>query len=160
MSITASLIVEDRAQKDGRRSVRERHTDHLGVQHFWEYLAESGANASTIMAARVVFIETYLREAEINANLSKAYVGQTTFTFQHSTGPQNAARFREEFKAATGFPLTALGYSLETYRNSAPLSDTQMKSLFSINDAQLATLKTKLDAMEARFLAAMADVGS
>lgn len=53
MPVVSSQIVEDRPQIDGRRSVRERHVDHIGREIFISYLAAQSANAAQIMADRV-----------------------------------------------------------------------------------------------------------
>lgn len=71
MPIVASEIVEDAPQRDGRRWVRERHTDHLGAAHEFLYMAEAGTDAAAVMAARVPVIEAMLAEAEIEANLAE-----------------------------------------------------------------------------------------
>ena len=52
MRIVSSQIVEDSPQIDGRRWVREVHTDDAGLMHEFAYLAEAASNVSAIMAAR------------------------------------------------------------------------------------------------------------
>lgn len=52
MPIVSSIIVEDHPQRDGRRAVREQHTDHNGQHHYAMYLAEPAANVSAMMTAR------------------------------------------------------------------------------------------------------------
>lgn len=53
MPIVSSQIVEDRAQIDGRRSIRERHVDHAGNEQFVSYLADAVANVAQTMSDRV-----------------------------------------------------------------------------------------------------------
>ena len=72
MPIATSQIIEDHAQADGRRHVRERHTDQLGGVHEVAYMAEVGANTSTIMAARVASLDAQLQSSELAANVSEA----------------------------------------------------------------------------------------
>lgn len=66
MPIISSRIAEDARQIDGRRWVREQHTDHVGVVHEIAYMAEVGQVVDlTASAAR---IEAQLMEQEITAN--------------------------------------------------------------------------------------------
>lgn len=74
MSIVNSEILEDRAQVDGRRHVRERHTDHLGQTYEVSYMAEAGADVAATMAARVPILEAQLAELELAANESEVLV--------------------------------------------------------------------------------------
>lgn len=132
MPITASIIVEDRAQADGRRWVRERHTDHVGGQHFVSYLAEPESNATATMTARVASIEAQLKQAEINANLAKALNGETnTFTFQHSTANENLAALRELFRNSTKWELVTLAHVL----HHQGLTNNQIDNLFGTSNA-------------------------
>lgn len=72
MAIISSQIVFDLAQADGRRHVRERHTDGLGVTHDVDYMADAGTNATTEMNNRVANIDAQLKAAEIDRNLAEA----------------------------------------------------------------------------------------
>ena len=68
MSIVSSTYQADsNSQPDGRRYVRELHTDSVGVVHVVEYLAASGADYQAIANARVTAIETTLAEQEAEA---------------------------------------------------------------------------------------------
>ena len=66
MPIISSRIAEDSRQIDGRRWVREQHTDHVGVVHEVVYMAEAGQVVD--LAASAARLETQLTEAEITAN--------------------------------------------------------------------------------------------
>lgn len=155
MSITVSQIITDSAQIDGRRYIRERHTDHLGVTHDIAYLAEAGTNANDIMMARQSFIVERLRQSEIQANLSKALNAELVFTFNHSTVAENRTALRELFKVATKWELMTLGWVI----NELALSDNQLKLIFEVNDAQLPALKAKLVDISDKYEAALLLVG-
>lgn len=58
MPITSSTIAWDRPQRDGRRDVREQHTDHNGVQHHVDYLAEPAMDVNAVMTARASYLST------------------------------------------------------------------------------------------------------
>ena len=66
MPIISSRIAEDSRQIDGRRWVREQHTDQMGVVHEIVYMAEAGQVVD--LAASAARLETQLTEAEITAN--------------------------------------------------------------------------------------------
>lgn len=156
MSITTSTIIEDLAQVDGRRHVRERHVDHLGGQHFVSYIADSGDNATTAMNTRVSNIEAELKQSEINANLAKALNGETdTFIFQHSTANENLAALRELFKASTKWELITLAHVLH-HQN---LSNAQIRGLFGVSAGQEQTVKNKLAANDTRYHDILAEEG-
>jgi len=69
MPIISSHIAEDSRQIDGRRWVREQHTDQMGVVHEIVYMAEAGQVVDLVASARR--IEASLTEAEIAANESE-----------------------------------------------------------------------------------------
>ena len=64
LMIISSTIIEDRSQRDGRRSVTERHVDSTGSAHDVYYLAESNTDVNVAMAARVPQITANLQAAE------------------------------------------------------------------------------------------------
>ena len=66
--ITSSEIVEDRTQRDGRRMVQERHTDHVGRVEDVFYVAEAGADVEAAMLARVPVLEQQAIDRELAAN--------------------------------------------------------------------------------------------
>ncbi len=66
MSIVASVIVEDAEQVDGRRHIRERHTDHLGRHHEVFYVGAANEDEQANLTARVSQIETNLADAEFS----------------------------------------------------------------------------------------------
>jgi hypothetical protein len=70
--ITNSIIIQDAVQIDGRRVIREQHTDHLGGLHYATYMAEVGADATLMLPIRAALIEDQLAAAEIAANVEEA----------------------------------------------------------------------------------------
>lgn len=155
MSITNSVIVEDRAQRDGRRSIREQHTDSAGGLHYVDYLAEAAANVSAIMTARVAKLESTWADAEIESNYQRA-LDQLMPVLVHSTLAQFRAALRARFRDATGWELVRLG----KFINSLALSDAQLTSLFGVSGVQLTALKTKLAALASRYDDVVSQVGS
>jgi hypothetical protein len=68
MPIVSSAIVEDRVQRDGRRSVQERHVDHLGGVQDVFYLAEAGADVAAMLPVRAALMDAQVAQAELDAN--------------------------------------------------------------------------------------------
>jgi hypothetical protein len=138
MAIVSSVIVEDAIQRDGRRWVREHHTDHLGIVHAIAYLAAAGFDAAAALLARVATLEASLREREIAANIA-SIVTEGRFavtTFVHSTVAQNRAALREAYRTATRVEAIMVGDFLNT------LTNTQLQNLFNLTGAEVTTLRT------------------
>lgn len=72
MPITSSTIIEDAAQIDGRRRIRELHVDHVGGVHEVSYLAGAADNAAAMLPVRAALIESQLAAAEIAENVQEA----------------------------------------------------------------------------------------
>jgi len=148
MSISNSTIVEDRVQVDGRRHVRERHTDHLAATHDVPYMAEAGANATTTMNNRVASIEAQLKQNEIDANLAKALNGETgTFTFQHSTAGENLTALCDMYKLLTKWELITVAHVLH-HQN---LTNQQITNNFGFSGAAIQTFLNKLATNDTRY---------
>ena len=62
MGIVSSVIAADDVQADGRRSIREHHTDDRGIVYSASYLGLSNTDANTVMLARVPEIENQAEE--------------------------------------------------------------------------------------------------
>jgi hypothetical protein len=139
MAIVSSQIIEDRVQVDGRRSVRERHTDDLDSVHDVSYLAEAEANISTTMAARVAQIEASLLEAEHQANLSAVGESGNGATFRYTTQAQFLVRLRILYAVSTGLRACFIG----RWFHLASLADATLRTLFGITQGQVGGLRTK-----------------
>lgn len=159
MAITASQIIEDRAQVDGRRYVTELHTDHIGKQHRFTFLVPAAFDASAAMSARAVALVAHLADQELALNESRALAEGLVFTpptFVYCTAAQARARVREIYATAASFVVCRLAW----YIQRLTLSDNQLKAMFSVNDAQLPAVKTKLSNLEAKYIDVVAQVGA
>ena len=67
MAIVSSTYTVGHAQADGRRYVREQHTDSEGIVHSVEYLAALGTDYQAVADARAVSIAASLAEEEFEA---------------------------------------------------------------------------------------------
>lgn len=68
MPISSSEIREDAPQIDGRRHIREVHTDHTGAEHHFCWMAEPEQDATAILPTRAAWLADYLAQQEIAAN--------------------------------------------------------------------------------------------
>lgn len=137
MPIVSSVIAADDAQADGRRYIREVHTDHLGREHVVLYLAPAVWDAEAVMAARVNGIETGLRDGEIANNVAQAFQqgSLAVTTRDYSSVAENASAFREAYHTATSFEAMMMGDLLAT------LTDGQLRNAFNITQEQVVTIR-------------------
>jgi hypothetical protein len=138
MSIVSSTVTVEHAQIDGRRWARETHTDHLGVQHIFDYLSEVGADTAAILSARAAGLPGQLAAQEISQNIQavKSLGSLASPTFQHSTAGANAAALREAYGAMAQQEAIMTGDYLNTLTNG------QLAAAFGITTGQAQTLRT------------------
>lgn len=138
MAITNSIIAEDAVQRDGRRWIREHHTDHLGVVHVITYLAAAAFDSAAALLARVATLELSLRDQEIAANLRSVIAEgeNATITLVHSTAAQNRTGLRIAYQVATRTEAIFIGDYLNT------LTDGQLQTAFSLTAPQVTSLRT------------------
>lgn len=151
MSIVNSQIIEDRVQRDGRRSIGELHTDHVGGTYYYTYLAEAADNVQARMAARVAEIEAGLAKSECDGMIAAGVLR----AFVHAT----VATLRQRLRAAYREANAAEVCRLAAFVVSLGLSDAQYTALFGVSGAQLTTLKTKLSNQAAKYTAIISEAG-
>src|SRR3989304_10051689 len=71
--IISSVVVSDQPQIDGRRWIRERHTDHMAVVYFRDYMAAAGLVIADGFPAVVAILNQQLIDAEIARDLASIY---------------------------------------------------------------------------------------
>lgn len=138
MPIVSSLIVEDSAQKDGRRWIRERHTDQIGQRYEFAYLCAAVFDAAAALAARIPFVNAALIADEVAANVADVLANGSLATprLVYSTAAQNFAGLRAVYASATRQDAIVIGDFLDTLTNS------QLATAFSITVGAAATLRT------------------
>lgn len=155
-AIVSSVIVEDSAQIDGRRYIRERHTDSFGVVMEVLYLGAANTNAAAVMAARVASLEESQKQNEISANVANALSDDTPApTFRYSTAADLSAELRRLYKTARGRDAFRLGWYIESF----DLTNAQLRNLFGIQAGQEAAVNAKLDDFAAKYEAMREAVG-
>lgn len=155
-TITQSTIVEDAAQRDGRRWITERHTDNAGVQHFVRYIAAAGADVNATMTARAPSVASELENREVTDNIRRALSDAPyTPTTVYCSNNQLRSGVREIYRTVSGWPAICLGKNI----NALNLTDPQLTSLFGVSGAQLTALKNKLANATTKFNEVTAEAG-
>lgn len=136
-SITASSIVSDARQIDGRRWIQERFTDSSGTITERFYLCESAFNANTQLAQNAPTVLASLVDSEITNNINDITSNGSLATpsLVYSTVAQNLAALRAAYSGATHTQAVMIG----DYLNS--LTNAQLQSIFSMTAGQVTTLR-------------------
>jgi hypothetical protein len=157
MPIVASIVLEDAPQVDGRRWIRERHTDQVGVQHFRAYMVAAGVNVPATFPATVAILDPQLKVDEFNVNLVLIFEkgDLATPVWQHLTIAEAGTPMRNAYKAATREQSYALGAFLDT------LTNVQLANMFGYGNpsAQLTNLRNNVTAKRAQWHDYIAAVG-
>lgn len=140
MPIVASVVIEDSRQADGRRWIREHHTDQLGVVYERAYMALAGDVID--VNAPVAALNQQLVNAEIRRNLAQIYAKGplAVVTSDYATLADIRAGLRAAYLTAKREQAFALGAFLDTLTNG------QLATLFNIGNpsAELTALRNRL----------------
>ena len=155
MSIVSTVVQPDNhLQKDGRRYVTERHTDHTGVEHLHVYKAADGANYQAAADARKALIEQNLAETEFENLVTGEWR-----PLVHQTEVQFAARLRARYKAASGVECARLAKWIMDGIDGGSFTATQVRNAFGLTAGQWTTLSAKLTTLRSNYNAALAAQG-
>lgn len=155
MSITSSKLSVGVPQKDGRVWVTETHTDHLGVERQFSYLAAPQADHQAVMLARVAQIEAALAESEF----LEAIEFEGWAPLKHQTGTQFAARFRARYKDASRVECAKLAKWILDRIDAGNFTELAVRTAFGLTAGQWTTLKAKLTTMRTNYNAVLAATG-
>jgi hypothetical protein len=138
MTISASVILSDRAQADGRRWIAERHTNGGGVNYLRSYLADADLDANAALVAYAITLETGLEAAEIASNIQDVATNGSLATprLLFTTAAQNFAALRAVYQFATQVQAIMIGDYLSAR------TDAQLQTAFSMTAGQVTTLRT------------------
>lgn len=140
MPIVSSVHTVGHAQRDGRRYVREQHTDHLGVVHVFEYLWDGLADRDAISLARAARLATNLAVQEYVARVTEdGWAG----VLQHQTAAEFAAKLRAEYRISTRERLCYLAWWLLRRIAEGTFTDNQVRNAFGMTVQQYTTFKTE-----------------
>lgn len=138
MAIVSSVIVEDSAQRDGRRWIRERHTDQVGQRYEFPWMAAAAQDATAVMNARVASINAGLITNEVARNVSDVLANGSLASpaLTYSTAAQSYAGLRAAYLNATRVDAVMIGDFLSS------LTSGQLQTAFSMTSGQVTTLRT------------------
>lgn len=145
MSIVSSRVVEDAAQKDGRRYLRYGHTDHNGVEHVThvrlvpaDFIADADGDAARQ--------ELFLDEVERQQAISRIEGGEDSLavvnSFDHSTQKELAKSLVYEMvRRRDPYFVLLLEPLIEWIK--ASFTAAQIRNFLDITSAQLTTMNNK-----------------
>jgi hypothetical protein len=157
MPIVTSVVLEDLPQADGRRWIREQHTDQVNRLHVRSYLVAAGVNVSDTFPATTALLNQSLKEWEFAENLGLIYArgDLATPVWTHLTLPEAGGPMREAYRQAVQAEAYALGAFLDT------LTNAQLATMFGYGNpsSQLTNLRSKVAAFRTKWHEYLAAVG-
>ena len=138
MSIVSSIIADIAVQIDGRKWVRELHTDNIAVKWERNYLAGALDDLNAALAAYAVILAANITAQEIASNVSAvASIGSLAVpTFVYSTTGQNLTALRAAYAVSTQQQAIMIGDFLSS------LTDGQLQTIFSMSGPQVTSLRS------------------
>ena len=138
MSIIASNIISNVVQGDGRRSIVERHTDHLGKTWDRYYVAAALFDFAAALAAYATRLVIDLRNNEITSNVEAVVTNGSlaVYTLNYSTAAQNFSALRTAYQISTKVEAIMIGDFLSS------LTNAQLQNAFNMTLAEVTTLRT------------------
>jgi hypothetical protein len=160
MSIVSSVAVVGHLQRDGRRYVTERHTDHLGAVHAREYLAPFGQTQTerdALLAQHATEFALSLAVAEYLLRVSEdGWPGP----LEHQTAAQFADKLRFEYRESVRERVCYLAWWLLRRINEGSFTDAQVRNAFGMTAQQYGTFKTnKLEPFHDHWAAVLTAMG-
>lgn len=138
MSIVSSVVADIGTQKDGRRWVRELHTDHVGVKYVRSYLTGAIDDINAALSVYATQLASDITAAEIASNVTAVMANGSlaTILLVYSTAAQNRAAGRAAYQNASRVEAIMIGDFLSS------LTDGQLQTLFSMTSGQVTTLRS------------------
>lgn len=138
MPITASVLLSNVAQADGRRAVVEKHTDDTGITYIRQYLGPSNTDTSAVLAAYATQLTADISAAEIANNLAQVTTlgSLASPTLVQSTLAANLASLRAAYLVATQVQAVMIG----DYMSAR--TDGLLQTAFGLTAGQVTTLRT------------------
>lgn len=138
MPIVSSIIAATDTQKDGRKWIRELHTDHVAVQYVRHYLTAGNADVNAALAAYAAILASNINLGEIASNIAAVTANGSlaVITFVYSTAAENRTALRVAYQFSTRTEAIMIGDFLSS------LTDVQLQTIFAMTAGQVTTLRT------------------
>jgi hypothetical protein len=158
MAITSSVVTVGHAQIDGRRWVREVHSDAQGEAQTVDYLGSSDAatTAQGIANTRATVLNLSLADAECVYKLS---VDASPAPLRWQTAAEFADRMRAIYRSATKEQLARLAIWVTRRIDLGQVTALQFRTAFGLTAGQWTTLETKMRTLRTNQEAVDAAVG-
>lgn len=145
MPIVSSRTELGHLQKDGRRLVREVHTDQLGVEHVREYgpVDTQQVDVNAVATARAARLTAILKEMELQACLDNDRV-----TTVHITKTELAEWIRRVYRSAEPHVVVRIARWIRRRIATGDFTENQVRNAFGLTVPQWDALKVKLQAMD------------
>ena len=158
MAVTSSVVIVEGPQIDGRRWVREVHSDAQGVAQIIDYLGASDAatTAQGIANARVAGLNLSLADAEA---LEKVGINANPIPFRWQTAGEFLDRLRAFYKLATREELARMARYITRRIDDGSVTVAQLRNAFGLTAGQWTTLEAKMRALRANMEAIDAAAG-
>lgn len=154
MALTVQVTV-GHAQSDGRRYVREVHSDGGGVVSVVEYLAIDGADTNAIATARATRLETDLA----NEEAERVIEVDAPPVLRFQTGGQFLDRLRAIYRIVGKERCARIARWIIHRLDAGHVTAAQLRTAFGLTNQQWTTLETKLRALAANLDAVEAAEG-
>ena len=126
-------------QADGRRYVKETHTDGFGDIVEIEYGPVAALDYNAVMLARAGALDAEKINGEINKNIANVMTSGSlaSTVFKYSAKADNIGPLREAYRSATREACIMIADYLAT------LTDAQLRSIFGKTQAEVTVLRTE-----------------
>jgi hypothetical protein len=155
MTISSSIYTTGHAQRDGRRYVREVHTDHLGTEYVFEYLKDDATDANAVLAGRASRLAVVLAEREYRDRIEE----DAWSALQHQTGAQFADRFRGEYRSSVRARCAYMAWWIIRRLAAGDFTDAAVRNSFGMTVTQYNTMKARWQALHDNWDAVIAAQG-
>jgi len=124
MAIVSSITESSIIQKDGRISIVERHTSHIGEEITKVYKVPDGSDIPALLAANAIKVDTGLKDAEESRFVDRAKRGRNVIN--------NTANYITKRRALKAILKTFLTSDSDTARR-------MLNTVSNLSDAQINT---------------------
>jgi hypothetical protein len=145
----SSVIIKTWPQIDGSAWVIEEHEDEAGEIHRRQYKASPSIDRDKVLADRAIKLDEVLRRKETLFHLSH----DRTPVFRLLTGAQFLARLRAIYLDGKTEQIARIATWLMNRLDAGDVTDLQLRTAFGLNTTQWNTLKAKMQALRADWLA-------
>lgn len=158
MSITSSIVTIEGPQIDGRRWVREVHSDAIGVAQIVDYLGPNNVatTAQATATARALVLNVTLADVEFAV---KILVDVSPLPLRWQTAAQFIARIRAAYRNFNKADLARLAKWVLNRILDGTVTDSQLQNAFGLTSAQWTALKGRMQALATEQTAIDAAVG-